>query len=118
MTFDEVENDDPLFGVENMAYMTKDGKGPYPNKAGEYCGNHSKGSSPYAMYGQGQQEAAENQKAYLARMRFGRPRPCEAGTTEEMEAKGNVGLYLKEDIRLNFGEIEIPTPPELMEPTR
>lgn len=29
-----------------MAYMTKDGFGPYPNKAGEYCGNYLPESEP------------------------------------------------------------------------
>ena len=101
-----------------MAYMTKDGKGPYPNKAGEYCGNHLVGSKPWVSYDEMPQQAAENQERYLARMRFGKPRGCNAGTSEEMEARGHVGLYLKEDStsgRLN-GDVEVPTPPELMEP--
>lgn len=87
-----------------MAYMNGD-KGPYPNKAGDYCGNHLKGSKALSL------------KAWLLRMRFGRPRPCKAGTTEEMEAKGFVGLYLKQDRTLRPDEgTEIPTPPELQEP--
>lgn len=56
-----------------MAYMTHNGKGPYPNKRGEYCGNYL----PTA-----------NREQYLQKMRFGRPRPCESGTTKEMEARG------------------------------
>lgn len=87
-----------------MAYMTKDGKGPHPNKAGEYYGNHRKGSQ-YCT-----------DEATLAIVRFGRPRPCKAGTTEEMEKRGLVGLYLKEDQKLGPDDVEIPTPPELMEP--
>lgn len=90
-----------------MAYMIDD-KGPYPNKAGEYCGNHH----PNDKYAR---------QDYLDRMRFGRPHACESGTTEEMEAKGYVGLYLKEDDPLAYlGENgrEIPTPPELMEPAK
>lgn len=61
-----------------MAYMTRDGKGPYPNKAGEYCGNHH---PTHLRYAGGAQEA------YLNRMRFGRPRSCEAGTKEQMTAE-------------------------------
>lgn len=81
-----------------MAYMV-DGKGPYPNKAGEYCGNHRgcKATIP------------EN-------MRIGRPCPCKAGTTAEREAQGYVGLYLKEDRKLMDWEEECETPPELTEP--
>lgn len=81
-----------------MAYMTN-GKGPYPNKAGEYCGNH----------GRAVVTISEN-------MRAGRPRPCKAGTTAELQAQGVVGLYLKEDRKLMEWEEECPTPPGLMEP--
>ncbi len=83
---------------QTMAYMT----GPYPNKAGEFCGNH------HPTYDTARPE-----------MRWGRPRPCKAGTTEEMEAQGFVGLYLKEDqpiLPWQDNATAIPTPPELMEP--
>lgn len=85
-----------------MAYMSQGAcpGGPYPNKAGEYCGNY----------------LPESKGCLKAKMRFGRPRPCEAGTTEEMEANGYVGLYLKEDRQLLEWELECPTPPELLEP--
>lgn len=82
--------------------MNKNGGGPHPNKAGEYCGNHYPNN--------------KHKKKYLAKMRFGRPHPCKSGTTEEMEAKGYVGLYLKEDRQLFEWEVEVPTTPELMEP--
>lgn len=49
-------------------------------------------------------------------MRFGRPRPCKAGTTEEMEAQGYVGLYLRETRPLMHFEVECPTPDWLLEP--
>ncbi len=81
-----------------MAYMVE-GRGPYPNKAGEYCGNHC--GHPLTI--------PEN-------MRKGRPRPCPDGTTAEMEAQGYVGLYLKEDQKLMDWEEECDTPPELTEP--
>lgn len=90
--------------------------GPYPDKAGEYCGNHPKGHQALCMYGQPQSEADAQQRAWLATMRFGRPRPCKAGTSEEMEARGYVGLYLKESRTLFDWEVFCPTPPELMEP--
>jgi hypothetical protein len=59
-----------------------------------------------------------NDHEWLAQMRFGRPRPCAAGTTEEMEDKGFVGLYLKNDSGKLFDwEKEVlPTPDELKEP--
>lgn len=81
-----------------MAYMT----GPYPNKAGEYCGNHQPGLD-----------------AVRPEMRLGRPRSCKAGTTEELEVRGWFGLYLKEDQpheAWRDNVVEIPTPPELQEP--
>lgn len=51
-------------------------------------------------------------------MRFGRPRSCATGTTEEMEKKGYVGLYLKKDSLSESmnGDYEVPTPEELTEP--
>lgn len=71
-----------------IAYMTKDGKGPYPNKKGEYCGNHL----PSAILLRNFHE------------------------TKEMAAKGWVGVYLTEDVPVYDGNTEIDTPPELMEP--
>jgi hypothetical protein len=96
-----------------MAYMTKDGGGPYPNKAGEFCGNHLPNSK---MNFYPRDPEGIHNKEYWAKMRFGRPHSCKAGTTEEMEARGYVGLYLKEDTPLFDWEVEVPTPPELMEP--
>lgn len=106
-----------------MAYLKLIGqnemeRGPYPNLAGEYCGNHIPGSPAFPAPGQTPAEADEMQKRYLARMRFGRPRGCVAGTSEEMAARGYVGLYLLEDSPFcaPFPHKCIPTPPELMEP--
>ena len=103
-----------------MAYIdtTKPDEPPYPNLAGEFCGNHFKGGRAYACDGQTQSEANEQQQTYLARMRFGRPRPDGTATTEELEARGLVGLYLKEDDfrKLSKDEVACPTPPELLEP--
>lgn len=98
-----------------MAYMT-DGKGPYPNKAGEYCGNHLVGNIACRLFDQTQAQANEDQRAWLATMRFGRPRPSRTITTKELEAHGCVGLYLKETCKLFDWETEVPTPPELLEP--
>lgn len=39
-----------------------------------------------------------------------------AGTAEEMEARGFVGLYLKETQSLLPGQIEVETPEDLKEP--
>jgi len=94
-----------------MAYIRIENgvkKGPYPNKKGEYCGNHYPRSLSF-------RNTIET-KEWLSIMRFGRPRPCEAGTTEELERQGLVGLYLKRDEPLSEDEIEVPTPEEMKEP--
>jgi len=87
-----------------MAYMV-DGKGPYPNKAGEFCGNHHPESRPFP---------GVHEKEYLATMRLGLPRPCKA--TYVTAENGWVGLYLKEDRPLRECETPCETPPELLEP--
>lgn len=93
-----------------MAYISKEGKGPYPNKTGEYCGNHY----PNNKLNLGDREHNER---YLHTMRFGRPHPCMGQTSKERAAKGWVGLYLKEDSPYSSdSDIDVPTPPELMEP--
>ena len=53
---------------------------------------------------------------WLSKMRFGRPHPCKAGTTEEMTEMGFVGLYLKHDQILHDWEKEVATPENLKEP--
>lgn len=86
-----------------MAYMTKEGKGPYPSDAGEYCGNHQKGGRLDPIVRE--------------RMRFGRPHSCKAGTIAEMTTQGWVGLYLKEDDTNQLpGDVHVDTPDELREP--
>ncbi len=102
-----------------MAHMVDD-KGPYPDKAGEFCGNHQCRDGPdrFAMpiHGETPQQAADREREYLARMRFGRPHPTTASTTEQLEACEVVGLYLKEDRPLFDWETPYETPPELLEP--
>lgn len=100
-----------------MAYMVDD-KGPYPNKAGEFCGNHHPAGPDrfvMPMHGETLQQAADHEREYLARMRFGQPHPCkDASVTAE---NGWVGLYLKKDSPLFDWETPCDTPPELLEPT-
>lgn len=101
-----------------MAYMT-DGKGPYPNKAGEYCGNYhpdNLNGFEILMKDETPQQAAGRQKEYLARMRFGRPHATVAYTTKQLKIMGYVGLYLKEDRPPFDWETPCETPPELLEP--
>ena len=98
-----------------MAYMIDD-KGPYPNKAGEYCGNHCIGSEPVLVLGESPQDTNRHQRAYLAKMRFGRPRATYAYTTRQLQGMGIVGLYLREDSPKRDGAVQISTPSELMEP--
>ena len=97
-----------------MAYIIKENgvkKGPYPNRRGEFCGNHYLSDEPVHII---------DEQAYyvewLSKMRFGRPRPCNTGTTKELQQQGFVGLYLKADEPLLSNEIEVPTPEELKEP--
>lgn len=102
-----------------MAYMRKNGKGPYPCHAGEYCGNYLKGSQAYVRDDQTHENAQYIQKEWLARMRFGRPHSCGGFTVAEKIAQGWVGLYLKEDDPVNWrrpGDVLIDTPEELQEP--
>jgi hypothetical protein len=88
-----------------MAYMIGD-KGPYPNKAGEFCGNY------------------RNDLRMPPTVRIGRPKPGRVATTAEMESQGHVGWYLLADLgdgaglECNHGKeiTEVPTPPELAEP--
>ena len=98
-----------------MAYMIGE-KGPYPSKAGDFCGNHYPDSEPpmscQDMRSPETRKAAiKRYKAYLAKMRFGKPSSCETGTSSEMDSQGWVGLYLKEDSSrtLFAGEVEIET---------
>lgn len=101
-----------------MAYMTADGKGPYPCDAGEYCGNHLLGSKPLPLrdLGETPEEAEKWLDQMLDQMRFGRPRPCKAGSSKEMSELGYVGLYLKSPQPLWLGGTRVPTPDELREP--
>lgn len=102
-----------------MAWKDKrNGKGPFPMHAGEYCGNFHPSTEPRPhLHETPPEEAAKSQAALLSKMRFGKPRPCPAGTSDEMAAQGYVGLYLKEDRPPHFEwEEPILTPPELMEP--
>lgn len=91
-----------------MAYMSH-GKGPYPNKTGEFCGNYLPGSFPIRLLHQTQEEADQHQREWLAHMRIGRPSNCAAGSSGEMAAKGWVGLYLKEDCNLHDWEVPVDT---------
>lgn len=48
-----------------MAYMNTGvcPGGPYPNKKGEYCGNHHPGSPAVARYHETQEQAEQHQKS-------------------------------------------------------
>jgi hypothetical protein len=100
-----------------MAYMTKEGKGPYPCYEGEFCGNYNPNHELYRRQGTTLWQAEYEQKMYLARMRFGRPRACGVDTIAELAAQGYVGLYLKKDDEYRLpGEVLVDTPEELREP--
>ncbi len=88
-----------------MAYKTEDG-GPYPNLAGEFCGNHDPTTIPQSYE---TEQDRKDEQARLNRMRFGKPSHCKAGTSEELAARGVVGLYLKEDRELLYFETPVDT---------
>ncbi len=100
-----------------MAYMVN-GKGPYSDKAGEFYGNHHPGAfGTIVLPGdrETREHACERRDEFLARMRFGRPRPCKDASVRA--ENGWVGLYLKEDQPLFDWETPCETPPELLEPS-
>ena len=86
-------------------------KGPYPDKAGEFCGNHHPDfeATPLLSLHETPRQAQQRQFMYLLGMQFGKPSNCKAGTSEEMAARGYVGLYLKEDRKLLSWETSIET---------
>ena len=99
-----------------MAYMTKEGHVPYPNKEGEWYSNFYIDNEPLTMENETVEEARKSQEEFLARFRWGRPRPTTEGTTEELEEMRLVGLYLREDHAVPEGDTEIETPEWMKEP--
>lgn len=91
-----------------MAYKTARG-GPYPNNRGEFCGNHLPGTKLIPLSNESPEETEARLQEYLARMDFGKPSSCKAGTPEQMAAEGWVGLYLKEDRKLSSFETPVET---------
>ena len=99
-----------------MAHMINS-KGPYPDKKDEYCGNYRVNSEcPWCHLDETPARAAERNRKWLFKMRFGRPRATDTYSTEQLEIKGIVGLYLKEDQPLLSFETRCDTLPELLEP--
>jgi hypothetical protein len=77
-------------GGNAMAYISKllspdeVWRGPYPNKAGEFCGNIGLSDPDLG-------------RDVLKTKRLGAPSSCLAGTSIELQAKGMAGLYLLKD---------------------
>ena len=96
-----------------MAHRTDDNEGPFPDKAGEFYGNHHPDWPLYLSINDTTEEmraaSLKHHKEWLAGMRFGKPSNCAAGTSKEMEAQGYVGLYLKEDRKLYSFETPLET---------
>lgn len=88
---------------------TSEGKGPYHDRAGEFCGNWRLNSPAMRCGGESQRDAERHLRKYLARVRFGKPSPCALASSEEMAAMGWVGLYLKEDRNLFDWETAVDT---------
>lgn len=89
-----------------MAYMSNGG-GPYPNKSGEYCGNHFLGVPSVQQPNKSAADAGRHQKRYLEGVDFKKPAACSGATSEELTARGWVGLYLKTDRNLFSWEFPI-----------
>ncbi len=101
-----------------MAYITKDGEGPYPHHAGDYCGNYDSGYSAVSAFYEDQGQADSRQKEALLGMRFGRPRREPDSSTKTLEDMGVVGLYLKHDRTDRApGDVLVPTPERMREPS-
>jgi hypothetical protein len=88
---------------------TSDGNGPFPDKAGEFCGNHLNGRPAILVDGTSREDGERQLRVHLSMMRFGKPASTPAGTSEEMAELGYVGLYLKEDRKLYSWETAIET---------
>lgn len=101
-----------------MAWKYKDNRDGcvYPIHRGEYVGNYLRGGCPPTLLDESQEEACKRLELLLSKMRFGKPRECEAFTTEEGEQQEWIGLYLLEDGKLPPDAEPVLTPPELMEP--
>ena len=98
-----------------MAYKTKigeDWKGPFPNKAGEFCGNAS--LEGLVLASDKKTVLSTRIRGKVDNLRIGKPSSCPAGTSEEMAARGNVGLYAIRDEPLEDGAVAVDTD-ELME---
>lgn len=92
-----------------MAYIAKilktdiEWRGPFPNKAGEFCGNVHKDSLRVSQDGivieikSGDIEL-NNAWHSVSNFRAGRPSSTLAKTSEEMEKEGYLGLYLISDL--------------------
>jgi hypothetical protein len=91
-----------------MAYINRNGE-TRPNLAGEFCGNHPRDREPICGPHEDREAARQRQRDFLAHMRFGAPSACAAGSSQEMAAKGFVGLYFKESRELIEGETPIET---------
>lgn len=92
-----------------MAYAAKSTGswcGPYPNKAGEFCGNVS--LSHVTLDADGS-TITNICKVATTNKRIGQPAACQAGSSEEMVKKGCVGLYLIKDRPLMSFERGIDT---------
>ena len=91
-----------------MAYSV-DGKGPYPNLAGEFCGNYHPDLPITCCGDESPADAEEHNSQWLATMWFGKPSRCDHSTSDEMAVQGWVGLYLRADHPLHYWETPVET---------
>ena len=105
-----------------MAYAAKSTgswRGPYPNKAGEFCGNTllsdlilgADGTTILfrKSYPWQRMRLGSNGYEKVVNQRMGRPAVCQAGSSEEMLKTGYTGLYLIKDEALLSFETAVDT---------
>ena len=94
-----------------MAYM-RDGR-VFPHLPGELVGNFNPQLPPGPF---NSQKEAEQSMPDMSRMRYGRPCPTPAATSEKLSADGWVGVYLTAAIPLPAGAVEVAAPEWMSEP--
>lgn len=92
-----------------MAYMRADGSGLVLNKRGEWLSN---------IHRDDVRKTQEEEWASPARCYVGSPKAGpKTYSLVQLKELGMVGLYLGRDEPMPPGAVEVPTPPELTEPT-
>jgi hypothetical protein len=93
-----------------MAYKLG-ANGPLPSREGEFYANWNPALPPVT------QRENEETTPDWTKVRSGRPRPTAAFTSSELAEQGWIGLYLRHDLRVPEGAVEVDAPEWMSEPT-